>query len=220
MNNLYALLDAMVRQSSEGAAHMLATAFVLCALAFAGPDQVDAGVPPPAGAQEVPSIPPPPAPETPRLPAGSQIEVELVDTLSSRVSKLGDRFTIRLAQAISSQGVEVAAAGATGQGEVIDVARAGMGGKQGKLIISARYLDLNGRRVRVRGMTFMAAGKSRVDLATGVLLVPYAGVAAAFIQGGEIEIPAGARATVRLAEDLELPVQATTQSTTEPMGTL
>jgi hypothetical protein len=201
---------------------MLVTALVLCALASAGLDQVDAVVPP-AGAQEVPPAAAPPAPPMPRLPAGSQVEVELVDTLSSRVNKLGDRFTIRLAQAISSQGVEIAPAGATGQGEVIDVARAGMGGKQGKLIISARYLDLNGRQVRVRGMTFMASGKSRVDLATGVLLVPYVGVAAAFIQGGEIEIPAGARATVRLAEDLEPPVHATPQTpqpTTEPTGTL
>ncbi|MFZ0268629.1 hypothetical protein [Caulobacter sp.] len=153
-----------------------------------------------------------------RLAAGTQVEVELVDHLSSSTNKLGDRFTIRLAQPISIQGVDIVAAGATGQGEVIDAARAGMGGKQGKLIISARYLDLNGRQVRVRGMTFLAAGKSRVDLATGVLLVPYAGVAAVLIQGGEIEMPAGARATVRLAEDLELPVSATTPSTTVETG--
>lgn len=201
---------------------MLATAFVLCALTSAGLGQVDAAAPPPPAAAQEPAPPPPPTSTTPttlRLPAGAQIEVELVDTLSSRANKLGDKFTIRLPQALSSKGVDVVPAGATGQGEVIDVARAGMGGKQGKLIISARYLDLNGRRVRIRGMTFMASGKSRVDLATGVLLVPYAGVAAVFIQGGEIEIPAGARATVRLAEDLELPVNATTQSTTEQTGT-
>ncbi len=198
---------------------MLATALVLCALASAGPDQVDAAAPPPAVTQAPAPPPTSTAAATLRLPAGAQIEVELVDTLSSRANKLGDKFAIRLPQALSSQGVDVVAAGATGQGEVIDVAKAGMGGKQGKLIISARYLDLNGRRVRIRGMTFMASGKSRVDLATGVLLVPYAGVAAVFIQGGEIEIPAGARATVRLAEDLELPVNATTESTTEQTGT-
>lgn len=205
---------------------MLATAIIVCALASAGLGQVDAGVSAPVGtpqalppASAVPESPPQasPAPVL-RLAAGSQIEVELVDALSSRVNKLGDKFTIRLVQPISSQGADIIAAGATGQGEVIDAARAGMGGKQGKLIISARFMDLNGRRVRVRGMTFMAAGKSRVDLATGVLLVPYAGVAAVFIQGGEIEMPAGARATVRLAEDLELPVGATTPSTTEETG--
>ncbi|TCS18089.1 hypothetical protein [Caulobacter sp. BK020] len=192
---------------------MLVIAFLSYALASAGFGQADASGPPPAVAAS-------PVPETTlRLPAGAQVEVELVDTLSSRVNKLGDRFALRLAQPISSRGVDVVAAGATGQGEVIDAARAGMGGRQGKLIISARYLDLNGRRVRIRGMTFMASGKSRVDLATGVLLAPYVGVAAAFIQGGEIEIPAGARATVRLAEDVELPVNAAPESTTDQIGT-
>lgn len=148
-----------------------------------------------------------------RLPAGTVVEVELVDKLSSSTNLLADKFAIRLAQPISKDGVEVIPAGATGQGEVIDAAKAGMGGKQGKLIISARYLDLNGHRVRIRGMTLMASGKSRVDLATGVLLVPYVGVAAVFVQGGEIEIPAGARATVKLAEDVDLPANLTTQQT-------
>ncbi|EJL32551.1 hypothetical protein PMI01_02542 [Caulobacter sp. AP07] len=191
---------------------MLAAVFLLCALAPASLGQVEASSAAEVGA---PQAQPPASSATagPRLAAGTQIEVELVDALSSGASKLGDKFKIRLASAISSQGADVFAAGSLGEGEVIDVARAGMGGKQGKLIISARYLDLNGRRVRVRGMTFMASGKSRVDLATGVLLVPYAGVAAVLIKGGEIEIPAGARATVRLAEDLELPVNPVMEST-------
>lgn len=148
------------------------------------------------------------AAHTIRLAAGTQLEVELVDPLSSATSKLGDRFALRLAAPIVSGGVELAPAGALGEGEVIDAARAGMGGKQGKLIISARRLDLGGRQVRIRGMSLMAAGKSRVDLATGVLLVPYVGVASILIEGGEIQIPAGARGTVRLAEDVDFPAGA------------
>lgn len=209
---------------------MLMAFLLSSALASAGLGQADAGSaaplvqlptqPPVSAAPLAPAAsvtPPAPAvsPAAPvlRLPAGTVVEVELVDQLSSSTNRLADKFAIRLAQAISSDGVEVVAAGATGQGEVIDAARAGMGGKQGKLIISARYLDLNGRRVRIRGMTFMAAGKSRVDLATGVLLVPYVGIAAVFVQGGEIEIPAGARATVKLAEDVDLPVNPPSQPT-------
>ncbi len=198
---------------------MLAIAVFMCALAPAGFGQVDLSGAATADAQQAPPPVAAPAPRTLRLPAGTQVEVELVDKLSSSVNKLGDRFAIRLAQPISAQGgIDLVAAGAVGQGEVIDVARAGMGGKQGKLIISARYLDLNGRQVRIRGMTLLASGKSRVDLATGVLLVPYAGVAAAFIQGGEIEIPAGARATVRLAEDLDLPLDTTMQTILQETG--
>ncbi len=180
---------------------IFASAYILCALAQLEPGQAG---PSPAVARPAPA-PIPSSPTLLHLPAGTPLEVELVDTLSSSTSKLADRFTIRLVTAISRDGIDVVAAGATGQGEVIDAARAGMGGKQGKLIISARYLDLNGRHVRVHGMTLAFSGKSHVNLATGVLLAPYVGMGAVLIQGGEIQIPAGSRATVRLAEDVDLP---------------
>jgi hypothetical protein len=136
--------------------------------------------------------------------AGTQLEVELTDQLSSDVSHVGDKFGLRLAEPLVKDGVTLLPAGALGQGEVIDASHSGMSGSQGKLIISARYLDLNGRHVRIRGMT-MGAGKSHVDLATGVSLLPYVGVAAMFIHGGVVQFPAGAHATVKLAEDVDLP---------------
>ena len=177
------------------------------ALAVSGLGQVDPSGP--ASPVQQP-VQPPTAPAVSMLsiPAGTQVELELVNTLSSTTSHLADRFAIRLAAPISVNGVEVVAAGAVGQGEVIDVGRSGMGGKQGKLIISARYLDLNGQRVRLRGMTLMAAGESQVDLARHVMLVPYAGIAAGFITGSEISIPSGTRARARLADDVALPVGA------------
>lgn len=152
---------------------------------------------------------PPITTRTVRLPAGTQIEIELVDGLSSKTSQIAERFAIRLAEPISVDGSVVLASGATGEGEVIDVAAAGINGKQGKLNISARYLDLDGRRVRIRGMALISTGTSRVDLATGMLLVPYVGLATVFVRGGNIELPAGTRATARLAEDVELQVNAT-----------
>lgn len=148
-----------------------------------------------------------PAARTVRLPAGTPVEVALVDTLSSRTSRGAGRFALRLAAPIIVDGVRVAAEGAPGEGEVIDVAKAGMGGKQAKLNIAARFLDLNGQRVRIRGMTLVGSGASHVDLATGMLLVPLVGLTTVFVRGGEIEIPAGTRATVRLVEDTDLPVE-------------
>jgi len=85
-----------------------------------------------------------------------------------------------------------------------------MSGSQGKLIISARYLELNGRQVRIRGMT-MGAGKSHVDLATGVSLV--SPLASILIRGGVKEFPEGTHATVKLAEDVDLPVPTQTPQT-------
>lgn len=143
------------------------------------------------------------------LPAGALVEIELVNALSSATSKLGDRFPIRLAEPIVVDGVVVVPAGALGEGEVIDVTGAGINGKQGKLIISARFLELNGQRVRIRGMSIIATGKSRVDLATGMMLVPYVGLATVFVRGGNIEMPAGTRATAKLAQAVELPISVT-----------
>lgn len=179
---------------------------LLCALAQLDPAQAV----PNAAPVQPPAAPPiaAPASDMLRLPAGTPLEVVLAEPLSSSTNHLADTFVLRLAQPITRDGAEVVAAGARGQGEVVDAGRAGIAGKQGKLIISARYLDLNGRRVRIRGMTFMASGKSHVDLATGVLLVPYVGMASMFIRGGEIEIPEGARAIVKLAEDVDLPTTA------------
>jgi len=177
----------------------------------AEPSQAAATQVAPAQAAETvaPQVPPaaPTAGKTVRLTAGTLLEVELVAPLSSATSHLGDKFALRLAAPITSDGVEVVAAGATGEGEVIDASRAGMAGRAGKLVLSARRLDLAGRSVRIRGMTLITTtGKSRVGLATGMLMVPYVGLAAGFVQGGEVEIPAGARYTVKLAEDVDLQI--------------
>lgn len=155
----------------------------------------------------------PAAPERPlRLAAGSELAVEMAQPLSSATSRLGDRFAFRLVEPVVLDGVEVVAAGATGEGEVIDAAHAGMAGAAGKLVLSARRIDLGGHPARVRGLTLMAAGQRRVGLVSGALLVPYVGVSALLIKGGEVVIPAGTRYTVKLAEDVDFPSHPPTTS--------
>lgn len=184
---------------------MLIAALVATALAQAGAQPASAPAAPP------PAPPPATAPAPLRLPAGTVLQVELVDPLNSATSKLGDRFAIRLAEPVTVDGVVVAPAGATGEGEVVDASPAGMSGSQGKLIIAARYLDLNGQRVRVRGMTLAVSGESRVDLASGVRLIPYVGMASGFfLRGGEIVIPAKTRASVRTAEPVGMASETAT----------
>lgn len=160
--------------------------------------------------------PPPPVAALPattvRLAAGTEVEIELVEGLSSATGLLSQRFPIRLAAPILVDGRVIVAAGALGEGEIIDVTKAGINGKQGKLIIAARFLNLNGTQVRIRGMTVIAAGKSRVDLATGMMMVPYVGLATVFVRGGNIEMPAGTRAIAKLATDVEIPINQTSDS--------
>lgn len=153
-----------------------------------------------------------PTPARVRLAAGLPVVVELTSMVSSQTAHVGDRFQIRLAEGVTVDGVEWIAPGAMGEGEVIDVGRAGGGGRQAKLIVAARFLTINGSPIQIRGMTLMSAGKSGVDLATGMSLVPYVGLASFLVKGGEIALPAGTRATARLAQDLELTTPATPQN--------
>lgn len=168
-------------------------------------DAAAAPTPAPAVAPAAPAPAPAPA-KTLHLAAGTELQVELVDPLSSATAHLGDKFALRLVTPIVSDGVEIVHAGALGDGEVIDAAHSGMAGKAGKLIISSRHLDLNGHSVRIRGMTLMLHGTPQVGVASGVMWVPYVGITAAFIEGSEVVLPAGARYTVKLGEDVDLPV--------------
>lgn len=139
-----------------------------------------------------------------RVPAGTVIEVEVTDPLSSRTSKQGDLFGIRLAAPIIFNGQEVVAAGAVGGGEVIDAVPSGFGGRPGRLIVSARHLELNGIRTRIRGMQLTAAGENNGNaaLAVGIAI----GLPGMLVQGGNTEIPIGVHGTARLANDVDVPI--------------
>lgn len=175
----------------------------------------------------VPDIAPPivesPVPQSIRISAGTTIVVEFTETLSSRTSQTGQLVALRLAEPIVVDGLTIVEAGATGGGEVIDAARSGIGGRNGKLIISGRYIEVAGQRARIRGLQAVLAGEDNSREAVNTMIVvPYVGWVGGFITGGEIEIPAGTRAQARLAADVVVPfstIEAATQTTvavTEP----
>lgn len=151
---------------------------------------------------------PAPAPAAVRIPAGAIVQVELTEALSSETSQQQQLFGLRLAEPIIIDGRELVPAGAIGGGEVIDAHASAFGGRPGRLIISGRFVEINGERARIRGMQITAAGEQRTNTALAVSMIPYAGVAGIFVQGGEIEIPAGARGTARLAADIDIPLEA------------
>lgn len=147
---------------------------------------------------------------TVRIPAGTIVLVEFTETLSSRTSQTGQLVGLRLAEPIVVEGRTIVEAGALGGGEVIDAARSGMGGRNGKLIVSGRYLELAGQRARIRGLQVVIAGEDNSREAVNtMILVPYVGWMGGFISGGEIEIPAGTRAQARLAADIVVPLTGT-----------
>jgi len=148
----------------------------------------------------------PATPQTIRIPAGTVVQVEFVEAISSDGSHQGDHFAIRLAEPIIIGDRVAVRAGATGAGEVIDAERAGGGGREGTLVASGRYLEINGEQVRIRGMQVLRAGGNRTNSAIGMSFIPVYGFVGPWLRrGGNIEVPAGTRTTATLAVDINVP---------------
>ena len=160
---------------------------------------------------------PAPAPAGLLLPKTTPLIIAIEKELGSKISQAGETFPIRLVQAVSVDGVEVLPAGITGQGEVVHAKKAGLAGAAGELVLAARYLDLNGRRIELRSFRFLEAGegaqaKGRDNIsevnATMAVLSPLA----IFIGGGNTNVAPGtvANAKTRNDELFERPAPAAT----------
>ncbi|HOZ23508.1 MAG TPA: hypothetical protein PLI83_01840 [Thermomonas sp.] len=133
---------------------------------------------------------------------GAMVDIEIGEPISSKRHKRGDKFALRLAEPLVVDGQTVLPAGTPGVGEIIHAAASGGGGKAGELLLAARYLEVDGRQIPLRGFRMGGAGK---DNTTGALAASMAvGPFAQFIHGREIEIPSGARASAKLAADTAL----------------
>ena len=136
------------------------------------------------------------------LPALTPIEIEISDPLNSKTSKIGDFFRIRLVQPIMVNNTVIVPAGMSGQGEVIHAAKARVAGKPGELIIAARWIDFQGKKLPLRSFKYgSSAGKSNVDTAAAAGIIIAAPVML-FIVGGQVNIPVGTRAQAKLATDV------------------
>lgn len=179
-----------------------------CAILAAGLASLSIGAASAAAAQEATA----PAPAETAAPvqgsagpvaaAGTQVIIEIAEPISSKVHKVGDTFAIRLASPIVVGSTVVAPAGATGKGQVIDAASAGALGRPAKLVLAARFVEVNGARVPLRAFHLGSAGKDNTNTIMAASFVPYVGVFAGFMKGGEIIIPAGALGQAKLGADL------------------
>jgi hypothetical protein len=166
----------------------------------------------PAAAQTEPAVAPaavaPADPGRPHVASGTPVDIEIAETISSKVIKRGDKFALRLAYPIMLDGKVVVPAGVTGVGQVVDVAPSGALGRPAKLLLAARYLDFSGRQIPLRTLQLGRGGTDNSDAVMAAGFVPYVGLLAMFMHGGEIEIPVGWRAQAKLAADLDAPAPA------------
>jgi len=129
---------------------------------------------------------------------GTMVNLTLIDPLSSKTTKAGETFRVRLAEPIMIAGRVVVASGVEGVGEVIDAAPGGMGGRGGKLVLAARYLESAGVRLPLQSFKIgVGGGKdySTESLIVGEVVGPF-GLA---VHGGNIDWPAGSTATAKLS---------------------
>jgi hypothetical protein len=151
----------------------------------------------------LPNAPPAAAdPTAAHLPAGTLVDLELAETVASKVNERCDTFAIRLVSPIMLDGGVLVPAGTTGLGQVVDAAPSKVMGTPAKLLVAARYIEFNGVRLRLKGLQLGAVGQTRSDVMLVSAFVPYTILLTAFVHGGEIEIPAGTRAQAKLVADL------------------
>ncbi len=142
------------------------------------------------------------------LTVGTPVVIELAEPVGTEHQKIGDHFKLKLAEPVLIDGAVAIAAGAEGGGEVIDAAAGGAGGRPGKLILAARYIDVGAVRVPLRGFHLFASGRDNGNAAIAASMVPYAGLLSFAIPGGNGRFPSGARAIAKIAADTILPAPA------------
>ncbi len=167
----------------------------------------------------------PPAMESPSAPqscvepclhAGTLVELEIAEPISSRTRQRGETFALRLRTPLAVDGAVAIPAGTPGTGEIVHADRSRGGGKPGELLLAARYLELDGARIPLRGMKLGGNGKDRSAASLGLSLA--VGPFAYFMHGNEIEIPVGALAEAKLAQDYAFTPRAADTATVTTSG--
>lgn len=133
------------------------------------------------------------------VPNGTPIVVEFTDLVTTRTAVRDDMFNLKLAEPVMLNNVVVIPAGTPGKGQVIDVGKPGMAGKPGKLVLAARYLELDGKQIPIRGLKMAAGGKSNTETAAVATIA--VGIFGLAVTGGHMEVAPGTRAVAKLGVD-------------------
>jgi len=143
------------------------------------------------------------------LAAGTPVEVELVDRLSTKLQKRGDSFALRLAAPVIVDGMIVLPVGTPGVGKVIDSSGPGLGGKPGAMVLAAEYLRTRSGRVALNALHLAGRGHDNSTPSTlleigGIVSAP-AGIVGIILPGGDVAFNAGTIAEAQVASPITLP---------------
>lgn len=147
------------------------------------------------------------------VPAGTLVAIRVDQNLSSGTAKRGDKFPISLMNDVWVGNKIAVPMGTRGVGEVIHASGKGFGGRAGELIVTARYLDFNGRQIRLGHFKLSVAGANNATAA--VIATAAAPIIGVFVTGTSAYIGLGQLAQAKLVEDFPLVVSLETISAAE-----
>jgi hypothetical protein len=142
-----------------------------------------------------------PAAETVVLKLGTAVPMKTTAEMTSKKTKVGERFALVVASDVVVGGQVVIPAGATGVGEVVSVTKKGAFGRSGKIQVRVLYVDVGSTRIELTG-TFDTAGKGNTT-GTGVAAVAV-GVFSAFVTGKSAIIAPGTEINGYAAKDTDV----------------
>lgn len=124
----------------------------------------------------------------PVVPSGTAIKLMIVDEVTTKTAKPGDRIKLRLDAPVVVDRIVVIPAGVPGVGEVISSAESGIAGKSGKLSTRLLYIEIDGVRLGIDGAPKTAGdgGNTQIILAT-LALTPWG----LFARGNNAKLKAG-----------------------------
>lgn len=147
------------------------------------------------------------------IPKAHPILITVNGQVGSKISKAKEFFPIKLAQPVVIDGVEVLPAGITGEGQVVHAKKGGFAGSAGELILAARYLTHNGRKIPLRSFKWIEEGDEFLHRGQDNTVGAMAASAVALplgllIGGGNTTIEPGTAAKAKIKQEMtfELPV--------------
>ena len=146
------------------------------------------------------------------LRAGTEISLRTRTELSSRSSRVGERFELEVADAVTLDGQVVIPAGSVATGEITRVRRKGMWGRRGILETRLMHVRVGDRQIRISGAAGDRGRAGTAGVVASIALVPIAGF---FVTGTSAVIEPGTPTAAYTEEDL--PVVFSAPVTAQPL---
>lgn len=150
-----------------------------------------------------------PAEQSNVLRAGTEINMRTRTELSSRTSRVGERFELEVTDPVTLDGQAVIPAGSVAVGEVTRVRHKGMWGRRGILETRLVHVRVGDRQIRISGA---AGDRGRAGTAGVVAAVVFVPVVGFFVTGTSAVIAPGTSTVGYTEEDIPVVFAGPVQS--------